>query len=173
MDPDHSISGAFVTSLIPCNRLPRVVDYLQIAIMEFGELLKELTLVLNALHRRQVCRGGQALSQCFILLSIPYGGIDMSTLSEKLGLDNSTTTRLVDTLEKNELLRRQKGQEDRRVVIVTLTGKGEKLAEEIDSSIEMLGDAVLENLSTDRRGQTKELLEEVLWSLSKEKLKES
>ncbi|MFQ6673575.1 MAG: hypothetical protein ACE5GH_02170, partial [Fidelibacterota bacterium] len=68
--------------------------------MEIGELLKELTLVLNALHRRQVCQGRHTLSQCFVLLSVPYGGIDMSSLSQTLGLDNSTMTRLADLLEK-------------------------------------------------------------------------
>ena len=71
--------------------------------MEFGELLKEFTLVLNTLHRRNVCFDRFTLSQCFVLLSIPDGGIDMSTLSNNLGLDNSTMTRLVNTLEKKGL----------------------------------------------------------------------
>jgi len=138
--------------------------------MEFGELLKELTLILNALHRRNICFDRYTLSQCFVLLSIPEGGIDMSTLSSNLGLDNSTITRLVDTLEKKDLVRREKDQEDRRVNIVLLTDKGDKLAGEFETSIELFGDDVLENISLEKRERVKESLEDVFWSLSKEKL---
>lgn len=140
--------------------------------MEFGELLIELTLILNALHRKNVCYDGHTLSQCFILLSVPDGGMDMSTLSEKLGLDNSTTTRLVNTLEKHGLIRRERGQEDRRVMVVRLTPKGHELTHEIEEVIDSLGDAVLDNIPSEKRERIKESLEAVLWSLSKEKLKQ-
>ena len=43
--------------------------------MDFGELLNELALSLNALHRRNVCGRGETLAQCFILSSVPDDGI--------------------------------------------------------------------------------------------------
>ncbi|MFQ6674779.1 MAG: MarR family winged helix-turn-helix transcriptional regulator [Fidelibacterota bacterium] len=141
--------------------------------MELGERLKELTLVLNALHRRHLCNRGQTLSQCFVLMSIPYDGMDMSGLSRKLGLDNSTTTRLVDTLERHGWVKRQRDRLDRRVMTVRLTQKGEEVATELDASMESLGNAILEDLSPQKREETREVLQEVLWSLSKEKLRES
>ncbi|MFQ6615515.1 MAG: MarR family winged helix-turn-helix transcriptional regulator [Fidelibacterota bacterium] len=140
--------------------------------MELGELLKELTLVLNALHRRDVCGQGRTLSQCFVLMSLPYDGLDMSALSRKLGLDNSTTTRLVDTLEKHGWVERKRDRRDRRVMTAKLTQEGENVAKELDTSMESLGEAVLEYLSPEKRENTQEVLQELLWGLSKEKLKE-
>lgn len=138
--------------------------------MEFGEILTELTLVLNALHRQRICSGGHTLSQCFVLLCIPDGGIDMSTLSSTLGLDNSTTTRLVDTVGKKGLIRREKGREDRRVTVVLLTEKGEKLCRQFEETVDALGEEVLQNMSQEKQEQIHESLETVLWSLSKGKL---
>ncbi|MEE9166425.1 MAG: MarR family transcriptional regulator [Candidatus Neomarinimicrobiota bacterium] len=139
--------------------------------MEFGELLRELTLVLNTLHRRRVCSGRQTLSQCFLLLSIPDGGVDMSTLSSHLGLDNSTMTRLVRTLENKDLVGREKAKADRRVTLVSLTEKGEELADEIERTIDSMGEEVLSGMSTERREDVHESLETVLWSLTKATLK--
>lgn len=45
--------------------------------MEFGELLKEMTLSLNAFHRRNIPGKGLTLSQRFLLSSITDGGIDI------------------------------------------------------------------------------------------------
>lgn len=140
--------------------------------MELGELLKELTLVLNALHRRHLCGEGQTLSQCLVLMSIPYDGLDMSGLSRKLGLDNSTTTRLVDTLENHGWIQRKRDRRDRRVMTVRLTEEGDKVAKELDASMESLGEAVLEYLSPEKRENTREVLQELLWGLSKEKLRD-
>ena len=94
----------------------------------------------------------------------------MSTLSNNLGLDNSTMTRLVNTLEKKGLVHREKDHLDRRVFRVMLTDEGEKIAARFEGNLETLGEAVFENISFDKQEQVKESLEDVLWSLSKERL---
>ena len=141
--------------------------------MEFGELLKEMTLSLNAFHRRSIPGKGLTLSQCFLLSSIPDGGIDMSTLADKLGLDNSTVTRLVETQEKHGFVQREKYELDRRITRVGLTSQGEELAEKIEETLDTLGNAILESVPLEKREQVKESLELILWGLSKEKLKHS
>lgn len=141
--------------------------------MEFSELLKEMTLSLNAFHRRNIPGEGLTLSQCFLLSSIPDGGIDMSTLAEKLELDNSTVTRLVETQEKHGFVQRKKYQLDRRITRVSLTEQGEELAEQVEETLDTLGNAILESVPFEKREQVKESLELILWSLSKEKLKHS
>ena len=45
----------------------------------------------------------------------------MSNLSLRLGIDNSTTTRLIIGLEKKDWVIRKKNQSDHRVVVVFLT----------------------------------------------------
>ena len=124
-------------------------------IMEVGELLTDLTLTLSALHRRFVSHTGLTVSQSFVLSIVPGEGVDMSTLALRLGLDNSTVTRLVETLEKKDYLERRREEQDGRVVSVYLTERGED---------------IVESIPEEKREQLKETLEELLWNLSREQM---
>ena len=141
--------------------------------MDFGELLNELTLSLNALHRRDVCGQGETLAQCFMLLSVPDDGIHMSRLAGKLGIDNSTLTRLMDNLEKHNLAFRKKDEDDRRLVNVFLTEEGQVVMSRFEARIENLGSRILDDLPSEKRELVKGSLESLLWSLSKELLRTS
>ena len=50
-------------------------------------------------------------SQVLAIISIPNDGIEMSELARKLGLDNSTVTRLIVRLEKKVGLLESKAEE--------------------------------------------------------------
>ena len=141
--------------------------------MDFGELLNELALSLNALHRRDVCGQGETLAQCFILSSVPDDGIHMSRLAGKLGIDNSTLTRLMDNLEKHNLAFRKKDEDDRRLVNVFLTEEGQAVMSRFEARIENLGSRILDDLPSENRELVKGSLELLLWSLSKELLRTS
>lgn len=55
-----------------------------------------------------------------------YGNMKVSDLSEKMGLSNSTISGIVDRLEKQELIKRNRSKTDRRIVYVSLTLKSKK-----------------------------------------------
>ncbi len=139
--------------------------------MEVGELLTDLTLTLSALHRRCIANTGLTVPQSFVLTSVPDEGVDMSTLAMRLGLDNSTVTRLVTTLERNSFLERRRDEYDGRIVSVYLTEQGESAVELLESSEDKLGNIVLESIPEKKREQVKEVLEEFLWNLSREQMK--
>jgi DNA-binding MarR family transcriptional regulator len=52
-------------------------------------------------------------------------------LSKLLGIDTGLMTRMLDKLEAKGLLQRARSLEDRRVVNLTLTREGEKIAQEL------------------------------------------
>jgi len=139
-------------------------------IMEVGELLTDLTLTLSALHRRSVSHTGLTVPQSFVLSIVPSEGVDMSTLALRLGLDNSTVTRLVATLEKKNYLERRREEHDGRVVSVYLTEQGEETVTLLELSEDKLGEIVLESIPEEKRAQLKEILEEFLWNLSREQM---
>lgn len=58
-------------------------------------------------------------------------GISLSELGERLDFDNPTLTGVVDRMERDGLLRRQRDEADRRVVQVHVTPKGHSLRAEI------------------------------------------
>ena len=66
--------------------------------MEFGELLKLFLLDLQRLFRSKIVDGELTLSQILLISCIPDESIDMTSLAQQIGVDNSTLTRLVDIL---------------------------------------------------------------------------
>ena len=139
--------------------------------MEFGELLKALLLDLQSLFRFQVSNPDLTLPQILLLSSISDEGVDMSSLSKQMGVDNSTMTRLIDVLIRNGWVIKYKNKKDGRVVMVEITKKGEILQEEIDKNIDKFGYEIYNSISPKDREEVMEILTEFHWVLSKNLLR--
>jgi len=59
------------------------------------------------------------------------GDLSLSELSERIRAQNSTVTGIIDRMEREGLVTRERSREDRRVVFIRLTNKGKKLAEDV------------------------------------------
>jgi len=59
------------------------------------------------------------------------GDLSLSELSEKIRAQNSTVTGIIDRMEREGLVTRERSKEDRRVVYIKLTAKGRDLAQDI------------------------------------------
>ena len=59
------------------------------------------------------------------------GDLSLSELSERIRAQNSTVTGIIDRMEREDLVVRERSKEDRRVVKIRLTAKGAKIAREI------------------------------------------
>lgn len=66
--------------------------------------------------------------QAQLLCVLADSGSNMANLGQKLGLEKSSITGLVDRVEKKGLLRRTQSSEDGRSVTVELTKSGTKIA---------------------------------------------
>ncbi|WP_110111540.1 MarR family transcriptional regulator [Bacillus sp. CGMCC 1.16541] len=62
---------------------------------------------------------------------LEYGDMTIGELSNRMFLACSTTTDLVDRMEKNELVMRVKDPKDRRVVHIHLLEEGERIIAEV------------------------------------------
>lgn len=60
-----------------------------------------------------------------------HGDMTIGDLSNKMYLAFSTTTDLVDRMEKNQLVQRVRNEQDRRVVQIHLLKEGERIIEEV------------------------------------------
>ena len=78
--------------------------------MHYGELISSFLIDLQRLFRLNISIKDLTYSQTLAMISIPDDGIEMSDLAWKLGLDNSTVTRLVIRLEKKILVERKHSQ---------------------------------------------------------------
>lgn len=77
-----------------------------------------------------------------------FGDMTIGELSNKMFLACSTTTDLVDRMEKNQLVMRVKDPNDRRVVRIHLLEEGERIIDEVIKKRQAYLHGVLKNSST-------------------------
>ncbi len=126
--------------------------------MEFGELLKQFLIDLQCLFRTQLKHLNLTLPQIMLISSIPIDGIDMTSLSKKLGIDNSTLTRLICILLKNGVVKKTSNPIDKRSVIVSLSRKGESLQLQIENEMDLFISALYKNIPMENRAELNESL---------------
>ena len=107
--------------------------------MQYSEFLLELFYNLKALYQKNLKFPNISFQQILAILMIDNRGMEMSSLSKKLGIDNSTATRLIDGLEEKKLVKRKRGVSDNRVIKVFLTNKGKKSYNSIELQLEKIG----------------------------------
>ena len=102
---------------------------------------------------------GLTLSQREVLLALyEEGPLDQGTLRDRLGLEQSSVSRLVDGLVRRGLVEIQPGEMDRRVRIAVLSTEGEELLVRTPGSSELGGTIMLEGLTHAERSELVRLL---------------
>ncbi|MBO6095752.1 MAG: winged helix-turn-helix transcriptional regulator [Bacteroidales bacterium] len=72
----------------------------------------------------------------------------VNDIAKRLYLETNTVTPLLQRMEKEGIILREKGKEDARQIIVTLTPKGKQLQEELGNVPLVIGNAVMCNSIT-------------------------
>ncbi|HSI66314.1 MAG TPA: MarR family transcriptional regulator [Planococcus sp. (in: firmicutes)] len=90
-----------------------------------------------------------------------HGDMTIGDLSNKMFLAFSTTTDLVDRMEKNELVLRIREEQDRRVVRIKLLKEGERIIEEVIHKRQEYLETVLSDFSKEEVEQFSFLLEKM------------
>ena len=115
--------------------------------MQLGELLSSLFVNLQALIKREVNLGRASFPKIIALSIIPPDGLEMSALAKKMGVDNSTATRLVIGMEKAGWVKRESSLYDKRVNQAFLTKEGYVLQSNLEEQFELIGKVVEGSLS--------------------------
>jgi len=87
-----------------------------------------------------------------------FGDLSLSSLSERIRAQNSTVTGIIDRMEREELVLRERSTSDRRVVLIKLTPKGRELAQSVDVQPMEIFRGALASLSRDEVGQLVRIL---------------
>lgn len=78
---------------------------------------------------------GVTLAQCHAILEVGAAGeLNLKELAARLGLDNSTLSRTVESLVKDGLAERTPSAEDRRATMIRLNAKGREAHNRINST---------------------------------------
>jgi len=139
---------------------PSIKDDVQQILETIIYLYTESRRITKELARRAQLTGPQ-LTVVKILEQI--GDLSLSELSEKIRAQNSTVTGIIDRMEREGLVVRERSTQDRRVVIIKLTPKGTELAENVPLEPMKVFQSALSSLSKD---EMRELLR-ILLKVSK------
>ena len=135
--------------------------------MQLGELLSSLFVNLQALIKREVNLGRASFPKIIALSIIPPDGLEMSALAKRMGIDNSTATRLVIGMEVAGWVNRQSHSDDKRVTQVLLTKKGYSLQSDLEEQFSLIGKVVEESVNPSDRVDTFDSLSSLNWVLLK------
>ena len=135
--------------------------------MNYSELLSSFLIDLQSLYRKNVSINGASFPQILALSIIPDDGIEMSALSKKIGIDNSTATRLVMGLEKKGWVNRRTANYDKRVIQVALTQDGDEIQTQLEQQFDSLGAAIEREVDPLDRNEMIEYVSSLHWILSK------
>ena len=139
--------------------------------MNEGELFTAFLIDLQRIFRTEVVPKNLSYSQVLAIIIIPNDGIEMSELARTLGLENSTVTRLIARLERNNYVTRKKSEADKRSINVFLEQKGIILQTDIEKKIDKIGDQIFLKNNHVEKELFLENLSLFQWSLKKTSLK--
>ena len=135
--------------------------------MQLGELLSSLLVNLQALMKREVNLDKASFPKIIALSIIPPDGLEMSALAKRMGIDNSTATRLVSGMESAGWVSRQSYSYDKRVTQVFLTKKGYSLQIDLEEQFALIGKVVEESLNPSDKVNISDSLSSFNWALLK------
>ncbi len=139
--------------------------------MNSGELLNQLLIDLQSLFRISFRKKKFTLSQINLISSIPINGIEMTSISSYLGIDNSTLTRNVNVLIKQNILKRDVNPKDGISKLLVLTSHGINAKIELENIIEKIGNRLLKNKAIVDSDHFIDMLDALHWEINKLKLK--
>ena len=135
--------------------------------MQSGELLSSLLVNLQALMKREINIDKASFPKIIALSIIPPDGLEMSALAKRMGIDNSTATRLVIGMEVAGWVNRESNLYDKRVTQVFLTKQGYSLQIDLEEQFALIGKVVEESLNPSDKVNIFDSLSSLNWVLLK------
>jgi DNA-binding MarR family transcriptional regulator len=144
-----------------------------IAMLSTGELGFLVSGVRNAIWsaiERELESLDITTAQFIVFNSIAKGrGKTISEFCRVLGYDSGAMTRLLDRMEKKELIRRVPNPEDRRSFLLELTPKATALFPQARERVQTVFTGLLDGFSEEKATELKEALEQILANVARTK----
>ena len=115
----------------------------------------------NKLMREQLMCGPVTVQQCYTLEALVDSPKTMNELAAEVALHQSTLTRVVEKLEKQNLVQRRRPADNQRSVEVRITEAGKQTYSFLDhASSQMISD-LLDHIPKERQAEVVEAMEEL------------
>jgi len=125
-----------------------------------GSILREVARLQLQIQRSLAMDcGGTTSTQCFIISELGRSGrTTVAELGRRLSLDKGWVSRGIDALVEEGLVEKRPGEEDRRTVIVSLTGAGAERYRTLNTALDAQAEGVMARLPQKDRARVAESL---------------
>ncbi len=89
----------------------------------------------SKMYNAEAGKFGGSMAIGFALLNIDKEGTPSTRLGPKMGMEPTSLTRLLKTMEREGLIQKENADHDKRVVLIHLTDKGKKMREQSKSRV--------------------------------------
>jgi DNA-binding MarR family transcriptional regulator len=119
--------------------------------------------------KQDSCCHGVTLAQCHTILEIEdLGQATTVELSKRLGLDKSTLSRTIDGLVNDGMAKRAAHPTDRRFNLLSLTTKGQNVADHINQANDEFYRRVFEGIESERHDEVIDNFEKLVWAMHRQ-----
>ena len=114
---------------------------------------------INQLMREQLGCGPVTVQQCYTLEALIDGPRSMKSLAAEVALHQSTLTRVVEKLEKQDLVRRRRPADNQRSVEVQITEAGRQIYRILDDAGSQMISDLLDHIPANRQAAIVDAME--------------
>jgi len=116
------------------------------------QAVADLVRVYQFRDRDRICCHDVSVTQCYALETlVGHGAMRLSTLAERLFLDKSTTSRVVNTLVRKGYVEQRADATDGRAMLISVTRQGQRLCSLITSDLVEQQKQLLQDLAPEIR----------------------
>jgi len=134
-------------------------------------VLRTTWLAVQKMYNEEASKFGATMTTAFTLLSIdPTKGTPSTALGPKMGMEATSLSRILKTLEERELIVRRPNPEDGRGVLISLTAKGLEKRESSRQRVFTFNDKVKHEIGSDKLNEFYDVSEKILDMIQTKKI---
>src|SRR5690554_5981531 len=133
-------------------------------------LLRNTWQAVARMYNEEASKYGASMAVGFALLSIDKEGTSSTALAPKMGMEPTSLTRTLKSMEEKGLIVRKKNPKDGRGVIIHLTKLGQEKRELSKQTVLRFDEVIKQNISEEKLNIFKEVSETINTLISKKKI---
>jgi len=125
------------------------------------EVLIDIYRLFGMFERDAICCGTVTVPQCAALQLLLEQPREIGWMADRMGVSQSSMTRLVDGLERRTWIQRQRDSEDRRKVMAVLTEHGRSEASRLREASHQAVTEVMQRIPAEKHAPVLDALREI------------
>ncbi len=126
--------------------------------------------LITAMYNEKAMKYDATMTMAFTLLSIDAEGTPSTALGPKMGMESTSLSRLLNTMEEKGYIERKPNPEDGRGVLIFLTEQGKEKRDLSKKTVLEFNNGLLENIAPEKMEHFFEVIEAIKEQIKKKQL---